>query len=56
MAELDELDPILDKSTCLICWVRPQLFNVLLSKSLSGNILRLYRLEEPEPDDLNLLL
>lgn len=47
---------MLDKSTCLICWVRPQLFNVLPSKSLSGNILRLYLLEESEPDDLNLLL
>jgi len=56
IAELDELDPMLDKSTCLICWVRPQLFNVLPSKSLRGKILRLYLLEESEPDDLNLLL
>lgn len=56
MAELDVLDPIFDKSTCLICWVRPQLFKVLPSKSLSGNILRLYLFEESEPDNLNLLL
>jgi len=45
-----------DKATCLICCVRPQLFNVLPSKSLSGNILRLYRFKESADVDLNLLL
>lgn len=43
-----------DISTCLICCVRPQVFNVLPSKSRSGRILRLYRLKESV--DLNLLL
>lgn len=55
-AEFGVFDPMFDKSTCLICWVRPQLFNVLPSISLNGNILRRYRFKESSVDDLNLLL
>jgi len=55
-AEFGVFDPMFDKATCLICWVRPQLFNVLPSKSLNGNILRLYRFKDSVDDDLNLLL